>query len=578
MPWMSWSPKGDRLAYFVRTEKERTLIIQNVLTRKIEAAHPDEDRSTSPSRRPSRPTAQTIAFAGLRNAVGDIFSVDLATQEGHQPHRRRLRRLRADLFARRQVHRLQRARQRQPEAVPPRSRHEEEDAAHVRHHRRNRGAVHRRPHAGVLVDGDRSRRAARAGSRQERQHLQHLDARPEERRAAAVHRRARRQLVAGRAQRRQDRAASRSSATTRANTASARSSGRSRCTRRPPPTSARPARSSTSRRRCSTRWWPTTSGRRRRSRRCSSRAGRRSTSASRATATSSAARRSPSATCSATSSSTSTPRRSRSTARSRCPTSTCRGGSSSRLQGFSQTQFFYGQVGGAFYDPAYAPFLSRSDAQATQHAWRRLGIRHLPAQTVSPRSSYRRPDPPITGSSTTRPCSSTPSQYQQSTPAASSSFQQRHADAARRRVRPGDDDLPRVRAAGRQHDAARLRRLRRTSAACCRGRPSTRDVAPLHAARLDRPARHALPRVQEQRRLPRLPVLRRQLAICAATTTCSSPVRTSSSPTPSCASRLIEAALTPIGVIGGVRGVFFAGVGGALVQRSDISEPLQRNN
>ena len=31
--WMSWSPKGDRLAYFVRTEKERTLIVQNVLTR-----------------------------------------------------------------------------------------------------------------------------------------------------------------------------------------------------------------------------------------------------------------------------------------------------------------------------------------------------------------------------------------------------------------------------------------------------------------------------------------------------------------------------------------------------------------
>ena len=30
-PWMAWSPKGDRLAYFVRTEKERTLIIQNVL-------------------------------------------------------------------------------------------------------------------------------------------------------------------------------------------------------------------------------------------------------------------------------------------------------------------------------------------------------------------------------------------------------------------------------------------------------------------------------------------------------------------------------------------------------------------
>ncbi len=25
MPWMTWSPKGDRLAYFVRTNKERTL-------------------------------------------------------------------------------------------------------------------------------------------------------------------------------------------------------------------------------------------------------------------------------------------------------------------------------------------------------------------------------------------------------------------------------------------------------------------------------------------------------------------------------------------------------------------------
>src|SRR6476661_2806906 len=36
MPWLAWSPKGDRLAYLVRTEKERTLIVQNVLTRKVE--------------------------------------------------------------------------------------------------------------------------------------------------------------------------------------------------------------------------------------------------------------------------------------------------------------------------------------------------------------------------------------------------------------------------------------------------------------------------------------------------------------------------------------------------------------
>ena len=51
MPWMSWSPKGDRLAYFVRTEKERTLIIQNVLTRKIEERIPMKtvDEPESPS-------------------------------------------------------------------------------------------------------------------------------------------------------------------------------------------------------------------------------------------------------------------------------------------------------------------------------------------------------------------------------------------------------------------------------------------------------------------------------------------------------------------------------------------------
>src|ERR1041384_1892242 len=34
VPWMSWAPNGDRLAYFVRREKTRTLVIQNVLTRR----------------------------------------------------------------------------------------------------------------------------------------------------------------------------------------------------------------------------------------------------------------------------------------------------------------------------------------------------------------------------------------------------------------------------------------------------------------------------------------------------------------------------------------------------------------
>jgi len=80
MPWVSWSPKGDVIAYFVRTEKERTLIVQNVLSRKIEVRVPmrtvDEPESPSFS-----PDGRSVAFAGLRGGIGDIFTVDLATQQ-----------------------------------------------------------------------------------------------------------------------------------------------------------------------------------------------------------------------------------------------------------------------------------------------------------------------------------------------------------------------------------------------------------------------------------------------------------------------------------------------------------------
>jgi hypothetical protein len=80
MHWMSWSPKGDRLAYFVRTEKERTLIVQNVLTRKIEVRIPMKsvDEPESPS---FSPDGRTLAFAALRGGIGDIYTVDLETQQ-----------------------------------------------------------------------------------------------------------------------------------------------------------------------------------------------------------------------------------------------------------------------------------------------------------------------------------------------------------------------------------------------------------------------------------------------------------------------------------------------------------------
>src|SRR6185369_9596637 len=36
------------------------------------------------------------------------------------------------------------------------------------------------------------------------------------------------------------------------------------------------------------------------------------------------------------------------------------------LQGYSQTQFFYGQLEGVFYDPSLAPLISRDAAVATR--------------------------------------------------------------------------------------------------------------------------------------------------------------------------------------------------------------------
>jgi WD40 repeat protein len=77
--WMAWSPKGDRLAYFVRTAKERTLIVQNVLTQRIELRIPMKtvDEPESPA---FSPDGGTIAFDALRDGVGDIFAINLDTK------------------------------------------------------------------------------------------------------------------------------------------------------------------------------------------------------------------------------------------------------------------------------------------------------------------------------------------------------------------------------------------------------------------------------------------------------------------------------------------------------------------
>jgi hypothetical protein len=80
VPWVSWSPVGDRIAYFVRNEKYKTLILQNVLTGKIEQRFniTSVDNPESPN---ISPDGRSVTFGGLRSAIGDIFRLDTSTGE-----------------------------------------------------------------------------------------------------------------------------------------------------------------------------------------------------------------------------------------------------------------------------------------------------------------------------------------------------------------------------------------------------------------------------------------------------------------------------------------------------------------
>jgi hypothetical protein len=80
VPWMSWSPVGDRLAYFVRTEKQRTLIIQNVVTGVMEQRV--EIKTLDAPESPEFSTdGNKVFFSALQNAIGDIYALDLKTNE-----------------------------------------------------------------------------------------------------------------------------------------------------------------------------------------------------------------------------------------------------------------------------------------------------------------------------------------------------------------------------------------------------------------------------------------------------------------------------------------------------------------
>lgn len=80
VPWMSWSPQGDRLAYFVRTEKDRSLIVQNVVSKKIEFRM-NLTTIDAPESPDFSPDGKLIAFSGMRNSEADIFTINLDTKE-----------------------------------------------------------------------------------------------------------------------------------------------------------------------------------------------------------------------------------------------------------------------------------------------------------------------------------------------------------------------------------------------------------------------------------------------------------------------------------------------------------------
>ena len=80
VPWMSWSAIDDRLAYFVRKGKYRSLVLQNVVTREIEEMI-DLNMVDQPESPDVSPDGRTVVFSALQNGVGDIYLLDLETHD-----------------------------------------------------------------------------------------------------------------------------------------------------------------------------------------------------------------------------------------------------------------------------------------------------------------------------------------------------------------------------------------------------------------------------------------------------------------------------------------------------------------
>jgi WD40 repeat protein len=76
VPWITWN--GDRIAYLARTDKEKTLVIHNVVTERIEKKI-DLSMLNGPESPAFSPDGRKIVLAALQEAVADLFIVDLET-------------------------------------------------------------------------------------------------------------------------------------------------------------------------------------------------------------------------------------------------------------------------------------------------------------------------------------------------------------------------------------------------------------------------------------------------------------------------------------------------------------------
>ena len=276
VPWMSWAPAGDRIAYFARTEKSEDDHSAERRQPEDRAAHRAQDGGHAgvsrhqPGRQGSRVRGleqchrrhlhrRTSRPVQLRNVTNDQFG-DYAptwTPDG-------------------KAHHLPGARQRQRQAVPRsiwraarrRSSRSAPTTMAVRSSCDDDTIVF--PSTALDPNQPVDPEVARNGNIF---NLWTLNLKIE--RAAAIHRYADRQYFAGGPARRYAAARSRSSPITRANTASTRSIATSHSMSWRARTSVRRARSSISSRRCNTRSSRRTRARRARSKSCSSKAVRR---------------------------------------------------------------------------------------------------------------------------------------------------------------------------------------------------------------------------------------------------------------------------------------------------------------